>query len=176
MSIDSILFRQVMRRFPTGVTVLTVHDGEQIHGMTANSFTSVSLDPTLVLVCIDKRNVTHSLVKHAGHFALNILGEHQEHLAKRFAKQVAQPADPFADIQHHRAATSAPIFDECIAYVDCRLVATHDAGDHTVFIGEVQAAGFGNARDAAPLMWLDGKYTSLRDSAPHTFLFSTQTV
>ena len=165
-----------MRRFPTGVTVLTVHDGKQIHGMTANSFTSVSLNPTLVLVCINKHNATHTLVKHAGHFALNILGEHQEYLAKRFAKQVAQPADPFADVQHHSAATGAPIFDECIAYVDCHLVATHDAGDNTVFIGEVQAAGFGNASDATPLLWLDGKYTSLRDSAPHTFLFSTQTV
>ncbi len=172
MSIDSTFFRRVMRRFPTGVTVLTVRDGEQIHGMTANSFTSVSLDPTLVLVCINKHNLTHALVTRAKHFALNILGEHQEYLAKRFAKQVAQPTNPFADVRHHPDTTGAPIFDECIAYIDCRLVASHDAGDHTVFIGEVQAAGFGNARDADPLIWLDGKYTSLRDHKTRAILLS----
>jgi len=153
-----------MRRYPTGVTILTVRDGNQIHGMTANSFTSVSLNPTLVLVCIDKRNRTHTFVARAGHFALNILGERQVHLARRFAKQIAQPADPFADITHHRVVTGAPIFDDSVAHLDCRVVAAHDAGDHTIFIGEVMAAGFGNAHDANPLVWLDGEYISMNPS------------
>lgn len=160
MSIDPTLFRQVMRRFPTGVTILTVRHGERIHGMTANSFTSVSLDPTLVLICITKVTTTHDLVARAGIFALNILSARQAHLAKRFAKQVVAPADPFAGIAHHRATTGAPIFDDCIAYLDCRVVAAHAAGDHTIFIGAAQAAGFGRARDARPLLWLNGEYAS----------------
>ena len=161
MTINSTQFRQIMRRYPTGVTVLTVRTGEHIHGMTANSFTSVSLDPTLVLVCINNKNVTHQLVTRAGTFALNILSEHQIHLAQRFAHQVEQPANPFADIAYHTGITGAPLFDDSVAYLDCKVVAAHPAGDHTIFIGEVQMAEFGNARDVNPLMWLDGKYTLL---------------
>ncbi|MDE3090609.1 MAG: flavin reductase [Chloroflexota bacterium] len=160
-SIDPTLFRHVMRKFPTGVAVLTVRDGERIHGMTANAFTSVSLSPTLVLVCIEKGNTTHAFVTRAGAFALNFLSDAQEYLAKRFAKQVAVPAAPFADIAFHAAATGAPIFDDCTAYVDCRVVAAHAAGDHTIFVGEVKDAGYGSARDRAALLWLDGKYISL---------------
>ncbi len=149
-----------MRKFATGVTVLTVRDGDTIHGMTANAFASVSLSPTLVLVCIEKGNASHAFVSRAGNFAMNILSADQELIAKRFAKQVAVPADPFADLATHSAATGAPIFDDCVAYVDCRVVAAHDAGDHTIFVGEVKDAGYGSARDRAPLLWLDGKYTS----------------
>ena len=164
MTIDSMQFRQVMRRFPTGVTLLTSRDDQRVHGMTANSFTSVSLDPTLVLVCVKKNSRTHVFVLRANRFALNILSEHQAYLAQRFAHQSVMPAEPFADVAFHADATGAPILDDCIAYVDCRLTAAHDAGDHTIFIGTVQAIGFGNARDAQPLIWLDGAYTSLSDS------------
>jgi len=160
-TIDSTFFRHVMRKFATGVTVLTVRDGETVHGMTANAFASVSLSPTLVLVCIERGNTTHALVSRAGSFAMNILSAEQELLAKRFAKQIAVPADPFADLAYHPAATGAPILDDCLAYVDCRVVAAHDAGDHTIFVGQVEAAGFGRARDAEPLLWLDGEYKSL---------------
>lgn len=158
VTIDATSFRQVMRKFATGVTVLTVRDAERLHGMTANAFASVSLSPTLVLVCILKGSTTHDFVSRAGSFAMNILSADQEHLAMRFAKQTAAPADPFADIAQHSVATGAPIFDDCVAYVDCRVVAAHDAGDHTIFVGEVQAADFGSARDRPPLLWLDGKY------------------
>ena len=174
MSIDPTLFRQVMRRFPTGVTILTVHDGDQIHGMTANAFTSISLEPTLVLVCITKTNTTHKFVSRAKHYALNILGAHQENLARRFAHQVDAPADPFVDVPFHVEKTGAPIIDDCMAYLDCRVVAAHDAGDHTIFIGEVQAAGFGNTRNASPLIWLDGKYQSLNDDTAKTILLASQ--
>lgn len=164
-----MVFRQVMRRFPTGVTVLTVRDGAQIHGMTANSFTSVSLNPTLVLVCIKKENTTHGFVSRAKHFALNILSEHHVELAKRFAHQIAQPPDPFADIKHHREKTGAPIFDDSVAFLDCRVVAAHDAGDHTIFIGEVERGGFGNRRDDNPLIWLDGEYVAY-DTPPELLM------
>jgi flavin reductase (DIM6/NTAB) family NADH-FMN oxidoreductase RutF len=159
--IDPTSFRHVMRKFATGVTLLTVRDGETIHGMTANAFASVSLSPTLVLVCVMKPSTTHTLVARAGNFAMNVLSIEQQVLAQRFAKQVATPSDPFADIAYHAAATGAPILDDCIAYVDCRVVAAHQAGDHTIFVGEVLSAGFGSAREHAPLLWLDGEYTTL---------------
>ena len=150
-----------MRKFATGVTVLTVRDGDRIHGMTANAFASVSLNPTLVLICILKASATHAFVSRAGNFAMNILNAEQETIARRFAKQIVVSTDPFAGIAYHSAATGAPILDDCIAYVDCRVVAAHDAGDHTIFVGEVQDAGYGSARDHPALLWLDGQYESL---------------
>ena len=152
-----------MRRFPTGVTLLTVRDGDTIHGMTANAFTSVSLSPTLVLVCILKTSRTHDLVTRSGCLALNILSAEQADWAKRFAKQTMVTDDPFSNIAVHSAVTGAPIVDECIAFLDCRVVAMHDAGDHTIFVGEVLAAGFGCARERTPLLWLDGEYTALNE-------------
>jgi flavin reductase (DIM6/NTAB) family NADH-FMN oxidoreductase RutF len=141
--------------------VLSVRDGETIHGMTANAFASVSLSPTLVLACIEQGNTTHAFVSRAGNFAMNILSVEQEILAKRFAKQLVAPADPFAELAYHSAATGAPIFDDCIAYVDCRVVAAHNAGDHTIFVAQVEAAGFGSAREHAPLLWFNGEYEAI---------------
>ena len=163
VTIDPTYFRHVMRKFATGVTVLTVREGNHIHGMTANAFASVSLSPTLVLVCVQKDTATHAFVSRAGNLAMNILSAEQETIARRFAKQIVVSTDPFADVAYHSAATGAPIIDDCIAYVDCRVVAAHDAGDHTIFVGEVQDAGYGSARDHTPLLWLDGKYAP----APH---------
>lgn len=165
-----------MRRFPTGVTILTVRDGDQIHGMTANAFTSVSLEPTLVLVCITKTNTTHRFVSRAKHYALNILGEHQENLAKRFAHQVDAPANPFVDVPYHVEKTGAPILDDCMAYLDCRVVAAHKAGDHTIFVGEVLAAGFGKRHDDDPLLYLDGYYASLDKREESTLLLPDHSI
>jgi flavin reductase (DIM6/NTAB) family NADH-FMN oxidoreductase RutF len=176
VSIDPTTFRRVMRRFATGVTVLTVRDGERIHGMTANAFTSVSLSPTLTLICVKKPGTTHELITHAGNFAINILSDAQESIAKRFAKQAPIPADPFADIAYHSAVTGAPILDDCIAYTDCRVIAAHDAGDHTIFVGQVQDAGFGKARSAKPLLWLDGRYTTLKDESDDLLLLAANTI
>ena len=159
--VDSKQFRQVMRKFATGVTVLTVRDGENIHGMTANAFTSVSLDPMLALVCIAKNTVTHEMVSRAGIFAVNILSESQREWARRFAHQINAPGNPFAGIAYDAATTGSPILDDSIAYVDCRVIAAHDAGDHTIFVGRVETAGFGNTQDENPLLWFNGQYTSL---------------
>src|SRR5512142_425925 len=161
VSIDPLYFRRVMRRLATGVTVITVRDGDIVHGMTANTFTSVSLTPTLVLISIMNDSVTHRLLERAGSFGVNILSSAQRGLAERFAHQAPMPPDPFADIPYRVKKTGAPIFEDCIAYVDCQVVAAHNAGDHTLFIGEVLDLGFGHAKDALPLLWLDGKYTTL---------------
>ena len=149
-----------MRHFATGVAVLTVRDGETIHGMTANAFTSVSKEPMLMLVCIMKDSATHAFVSRAQIFAINILTSHQRALAQRFAKQVEPPPNPFADLKHHRVVTGAPIFDTCAAYVDCRVVAAHDGGDHTIFVGRVEAAGLGDDHSNL-LLWVGGNYHTL---------------
>ncbi len=150
-----------MRRLATGVTLVTIRHGDLIHGMTANTFTSVSLHPTLVLISILNGSTTHEFVTQAGTFAVNVLSDRQELLAKRFAKQVPVPPNPFDDIICHAAVTGAPILDDCMAYVDCRVAATHLEGDHTIFIGEVLEAGFGSARDGNPLLYYNGEYVSL---------------
>jgi len=155
--VDWNTFREAMRRFATGVAILTVRDGEMIHGMTANAFASVSKDPMLVLVCVMKDSLTHAMVSRTRNFALNVLSAHQRPLAQRFAKQVTPPLDPFSDISYHRAVTGAPIFEDCASYVDCRVVAAHDGGDHTIFIGQVEAAGMGASRDKL-LLWVHGDY------------------
>ncbi len=160
MPVDPTLFRSVMRRFPTGVTVMTIRDGTAIHGMTANSFTSVSLTPTLILVCVINGSTTMGMVTRARHFALNILSAGQVGWAQRFAKQVPVPPDPFFDIPFHSEVTGSPIFDDCIAFLDCELRAEHLAGDHTIYVGEVVAQGFGRSVGTPPLVWLDGKYKS----------------
>lgn len=153
-------FREAMRRFATGVAIMTVRDGDAIYGMTANAFTSVSKEPMLILVCVMKDSITHERVSRTRSFALNILGAHQQQLAQRFAKQVTPPPDPFADIKHHRAVSGAPIFDDCASYVDCRVIAAHDGGDHTIFVGQVEEAGLGRSRDAL-LLWVHGGYHSV---------------
>jgi flavin reductase (DIM6/NTAB) family NADH-FMN oxidoreductase RutF len=160
MPTDWNTFREAMRRFATGVAIMTVRDGDAIHGMTANAFASVSKDPMLVLICVMKDSITHDLVSRGRNFALNILGAHQRYLAQRFAKQTVPPLDPFLDIQHHRAVTGAPIFEDCVSYVDCRVVAAHDGGDHTIFIGQVEEAGLGKSHDAL-LLWVHGDYHSV---------------
>jgi flavin reductase (DIM6/NTAB) family NADH-FMN oxidoreductase RutF len=160
MPTDWNSYRETMRHFATGVAVLTVRDGSTIHGMTANSFASLSKEPMQMLVCIMKNSTTHELVTRSKIFALNILSSEQKTIAQRFAKQIPFPPDPFADIPHHREATGAPIFDECIAFVDCRVVAMHDGGDHTIFVGRVEAAGLGSTHENL-LLWYNGSYHTL---------------
>lgn len=161
MPVDPIQFRLAMRRFATGVTVVTVRDGDKIHGMTANSFTSVSLSPTLILICVMNASTTLEMISRAHAFAVNVLSAAQRPWAERFAKQIIVPGDPFENIRYHAEATGAPIFDDCIAYLDCTLTAAHPAGDHTIIVGEVKTLGYGSSRDAAPLLWLDGKYAAV---------------
>lgn len=160
MAVDWNTYREAMRQFVTGVAVLTVREGDEIHGMTANAFTSVSKNPMLLLVCIMQGMTTHGMVSRAKNFALNILSDDQRVLAQRFAKQIPVPPDPFADIRHHRAVTGAPIFDDCVSYIDCRVVAMYDGGDHTIFVGEVQTAGLGKGHGKL-LLWVNAEYRAL---------------
>ena len=150
-------FRQVAGCFATGVTVVTSRQGEHGYGMTANSFTSVSLDPPLVLVCVIAGTEGSDIIEANGNFAVNILAHDQEPISRYFAsKDRPRGADAFRDISHELGVTGCPILDGAAGHFDCRLVATHEAGDHVIYIGEVQALDV--APDAMPLLFHSGKY------------------
>jgi flavin reductase (DIM6/NTAB) family NADH-FMN oxidoreductase RutF len=153
-------FRRAMGRFTTGVTIITTRLGEDLHGMTANAVTSLSLDPLLVLVCVDKTADTHDILSKAGVFAVNILNKDQAEISDRFAKKEFDGAHGLEDLPHTFAVTGAPIIDGTLAYLDCRTVTEHHGGDHTIFIGEVLEAK--ELGDGEPLVFYRGKYGEFR--------------
>lgn len=153
-------FRSALGAFATGVTVVTTQGTEHAYGMTANAFSSVSLDPPLVLVCVISGTEGARTIEANGVFAINILGADQEPLSRYFSsRDRPRGAEAFGAIAHRRAATGSPILDGAAAYLDCRLAASHTAGDHEIFIGEVLAIGQQPAVD--PLLFHGGRYRFL---------------
>lgn len=156
MSIDADLFRAVLGRFATGVTIVTVRDGEgRDHGMTVSAFSSLSLDPPLVLVCIGNDATMASPMSSAASFGVNVLSAGQEALSRRFAGPID---DRFADVALARGSLGNVILDDVLASLECRVVARHPAGDHVVVIGEVDS---GAVRDGRPLLYYRGGYAQL---------------
>jgi flavin reductase (DIM6/NTAB) family NADH-FMN oxidoreductase RutF len=145
MPIDPELLRTVMRHWPTGVTILTARHAGAAHGMTVNSFSSVALDPPLVLASIEQIVRTHELIEQSGAFGLSFLREGQEWISNRFAGRDTENQDRFAGLSTFTAVTGAPILADNIGYLDCVVVAAHPAGNHTIFIGQVVAASPGTA-------------------------------
>lgn len=152
MAIDSMLQRQVMGRFATGVTLLTTRFDEGVLGMTANAVMSLSLEPPLVVVSVDKKNSMHECVIRGKCFALNMLRADQEEISRRFA--ISGPKD-FSGLRLTAAETGAPILVDAIAYVDCKLVEILPGGDHDMFVGEPIA---GEVREGEPLIFFGGEY------------------
>jgi flavin reductase (DIM6/NTAB) family NADH-FMN oxidoreductase RutF len=157
-------FRDALGSFATGVTVITSQGVEHPYGMTANAFSSVSLDPPLVLVCVIKGTEGAAAIESNGCFAVNILGLDQEPISRYFAsKDRPRGPDAFSQIPHLRAATGSPIIEGTTAYLDCRLHAAHEAGDHVIFIGEVMAMGVDP--EVQPLLFHRGKYRLIHEEA-----------
>ena len=152
MAIDSMLQRQVMGRFATGVTLLTTRFDEGVLGMTANAVMSLSLEPPLVVVSVDKKNSMHECLIQGKCFALNVLRADQEEISRRFA--ISGPKD-FSGLRLTAAETGAPILVDAIAFVDCKLVEILSGGDHDMFVGEPVA---GEVRDGEPLIFYGGEY------------------
>lgn len=160
MAIDGVEFRRVLGQFATGVTVVTTRHEGVPQGMTANSFSSVSLDPPLVLFCADKRARSGMLVGAAGCFAVNVLAEEQRHLSDLFAgKGTDEQRRALLDEIGQDAVTGAPLLPGVLGWLDCRLERVLDAGDHVVYFGEVVAAGGGDR--AAPLLYFRSSYRRL---------------
>jgi len=157
MSVDQLEFRRVMGHFATGVTVVTSHDGAgKLGGLTANSVASVSLDPPLVLVCVDKKSDSYPLFAASQTFAVNILANEQETLSRRFAKS---GGDKFTGVGYRIGTTGCPLLTDTIAFLDCKVRHTFEAGDHTIYVGE--AVEIAVDSEADPLLYFRGGYRNL---------------
>jgi flavin reductase (DIM6/NTAB) family NADH-FMN oxidoreductase RutF len=162
MAVDSAAFRAVMGRFATGVTVVTTCDGPRRYGITVNAFCSVSLDPPLVLICIDHTSRVHDILAHAGFFAVNFLRSDQAHLSTCFATTTEERYANFCHAKSHPVATGAPVLDDSLGYADCRIVTCYPGGDHTIFLGQVEALAVG---DGEPLLYYHSRYLNARDES-----------
>ncbi|HTU86053.1 MAG TPA: flavin reductase family protein [Solirubrobacteraceae bacterium] len=152
-------FRSTVGAFATGVTVVTTRGEEHAYGMTANAFSSVSLDPPLILVCVISPSEGADHISRNGVFAVNILAEAQEPLSRYFSsRDRPKGRDAFVEVAHRFGASGSPILEGAAAFMDCRLHATHEAGDHLIFIGEVLEI---DVSDATPLVFHGGGYRLL---------------
>lgn len=151
--VDGDALRRAAGAFATGVCVVTTEDPGNAapHGMTVNAFTSLSLEPPTVLVCLNRSSTTHGLVTRARRFALNVLHARQESLALRFA---GRDTDKFRGVDWHRGALGVPVLDGSLAVLECEVEAVHDVHTHTVVIASVRGA---TVTDGPPLLFHRGR-------------------
>lgn len=155
---DGQQLRRVMGLFATGVTILTTRDADgRPYGLTANAVTSLSLDPPLLLVCIDKKSETHPHFFASKVFVVNILSADQQELSQRFAKS---GGDKFEGLAHSTNLDGVPVLEGTLGHVECRITETHHGGDHVIHIGAVHAA---EVRGGTPLCYFGGRYRRLTD-------------
>lgn len=159
MPVGPDAFKAVLGRFASGVTVVTVATPDGDHGMTASAFCSVSLDPPLVLVCVGKKNQTHTWLEQVRRFGINVLSADQVSVSNRFAGWW-DGGDKWADLPFVRGESSgAPLLAAALGTLDCTLHSTADGGDHTIFIGKVHGAEARGERDSLdPLLYFAGGY------------------
>ena len=155
MPLDQDAFRAVLGRFASGVTIVTVRGANgRDYGMTVSAFSSVSLDPPLVMVCIGEDASLKPMIAETTHYGVSILASDQEPLSRRFAAH----GERFDGIGFTRGENGMALIDGALAFMECRIIARHRAGDHTVVIGEVEAA---SVEDARPLLYYRGGYAQL---------------
>ncbi|MCO5207150.1 MAG: hydroxymethylglutaryl-CoA lyase [Anaerolineae bacterium] len=151
MTISAETFKQAMSQFASGVTVVTTRVNDTPIGVTASSFNSLSVDPPLVTVSLNKRMFSHKVIADSGQFAVNVLGAHQAEWGMRFAGMMPDMTDRFAGIDTFEAVTGCPILPDVLAWVDCDVWATYDGGDHTIFVGQVVDLGVSDSE--LPLLY-----------------------
>ena len=163
-TVDPETMREAMRQWATGVTVVSsIYDGLQ-HGMTVSSFTSVSLDPPLVLVSMAKDARTHDLVQRSKIFGVTLLNQAQDEISDRFAGRTTEDQDRFAGLDTFTLHTGAPFLSGGLSFLDCAVTASQEVGDNTLFIGEVIAVQV--AHEGDPLIYYNRSYRRLmRDDA-----------
>ena len=156
MSLTASDFRKAMGCFATGVTVITVDQDGEVHGMTANAFTAVSLDPVLVLVCVDHRARTHAHLHARKRFGVNVLSGDQKTISEYYARSAETHQHPeSAGARFDRTVHGTPVLQGALAYLECRLHSTQPAGDHTIFIAEVEEVV---VCDGDPLLYFRSQY------------------
>jgi flavin reductase (DIM6/NTAB) family NADH-FMN oxidoreductase RutF len=160
MSLSPTEFRKAMGCFATGVTILTLDLEGEVHGMTANAFASVSLDPPLLLVCVDHSARTHAHLHAKKRFGVNVLAENQRVISEYYARpvHVHEHAEEEAVARFDRTAQGTPMLHGALAYLECRLQSAQEAGDHTIFIAEVEDVV---VRQGEPLLFFRGKYRKI---------------
>ena len=158
MAIGTAEFRNALRNWASGVTVVTAKDREgNLHGITVSAFASVSLEPPLVLICIDKFTGSHHAFAEGPHFVVNILSDRQENLSRQFATPLL---DKFDNVEFEKNLNGVPVLGGALCNLECRLVFSYEGGDHTIFIGEIEKAA---VRDGKPLLYFQGNYADLRE-------------
>jgi flavin reductase (DIM6/NTAB) family NADH-FMN oxidoreductase RutF len=168
MNLTPDTFRIVMGHFVTGVTVVTALDGDQAQGITVNALSSVSLEPPLVMVALDRRRFITPTVRDAGRFAVNILAETQQALSDCFAGAEVSPGrDAFCGAAWHPGETGLPLIDGAVASLECTVVETFSAGDHDLFIGRVDALGSALAHPE-PLLYYRRRYLRIERATSAT--------
>jgi flavin reductase len=157
MSLSATDFRRAMGSFATGVTIITVDLDGEVHGMTANAFASVSIDPLLVLVCVDHSTRTHAHLHARKRFGINVLSEGQRAISEYYARpeRAHERAEAEAGARFDRTSHGTPMLHGSLAYLECRLHSAEPAGDHTIFIAEVEDAV---VREGNPLLFFRGQY------------------
>ncbi len=150
-------YRHALRRFASGITIVTVADGDRFHGMTATSFAAVSLSPPLILVSLEKNSQTRALVLQEQVFGVNVLAREQEEVARGFSKAGHKP---FETTPHHVGTTGVALLDDSLATLECRIYQTLDAGDHDIVVGEVIEC---DARHGTPLVYFNRAYHHVND-------------
>ncbi len=161
VAMDLQQLRRVMGHFATGVTVITTMDKSGTpFGLTANAFTSLSLNPPLVLICIDKGVQCYPYFEESKIFAVNVLSEDQEELSRRFA---TKGIEKFTDVKWHKGHHGVALLDGAIGYIECKVVHSYEGGDHTVYVGEILNA---TASGGRPLIFFKGKYHRLPRQDP----------
>jgi len=150
-------FRRALGRFASGVTVVTARDADgKLHGITVSAFCSVSLEPPLILVCLDKNTGSHFALTQTDSFVVNILRDDQQHLSNRFASYLP---DKFETVEYGFGIDDLPVWKNALANLECRLVNFHDNGDHTIFVGQIERA---TINDGEPLVYFQGNYRELK--------------
>lgn len=155
MAITSEDFRAALSRFPSGVTVITTRDGERFHGITVSAFCSLSLDPPRVLICVEKTTGSHPALGSSRAFVVNVLGSGQRDLSERFASIVE---NKFEGLDFETGLDGIPVLLGCLATLECRITDTHDGGDHSIFVGEVEKA---TVNDGDPILYFRGDYRAI---------------
>jgi flavin reductase (DIM6/NTAB) family NADH-FMN oxidoreductase RutF len=162
LTVDSEKLRQAMRAWTSGVTIVTTsYEGEK-HGMTVSSFTSIALEPPIIIISLQTDSRTHKLVSQSNAFGVTVLAQDQQEISDRFAGRIPDAEDRFVDIETESLVTGAPFIKGGLAYLDCRVTQVIPVGSNTLFLAEVVAAR--GDREGQPLVYHDGGYRQLIDS------------
>jgi flavin reductase len=163
MTLNPAQFRKAMGCFATGVTIITVDLDGEVHGMTANALASVSLDPPLLLVCVDHSARTHAHLHARKRFGVNVLAQDQRRISQHYARPVEEQVEKELSARFDRTALGTPVLQGALTYLECRLQRAHEAGDHTIFIAEVEDVV---VRPGEPLLFFWSQYRKIGEKVP----------